>query len=133
MKRSEALRLRSLIEQASKSLPDKEASEGVSLFPRLKRDGSLVKSGTRINWKGTLKRAKVDLWDMEINNPDNATNLWDDIEYRAGIRIAPAAFTSTNAAYYGELMWFGEAVYKSLKEGNVHTPSQAPSVWELVE
>lgn len=133
MKRSEALKLRSLVEQASAYLPDKEASEAVSLSPRLKRDGSLVKSGTRINWNGKLKRAKVDLWDMEINDPDNAPDLWDDVEYRDGIRIAPAAFTSTNAAHYGELIWFGEEVYKSLKDGNVHTPSQAPSVWELVE
>ena len=61
MKRSEAMRLRELIEQASASLPDREASEGAMLFPRLKGSGSLVKAGTRINWQGTIKRAAVDL------------------------------------------------------------------------
>ena len=79
MKRSEALKLRALIEQASASLPDKEASEGASLFPRLKQDGALVSAGTRINHNGTIKRAAVDLWDTETNSPDNAPSLWEDI------------------------------------------------------
>lgn len=133
MTRDEAMKLRAIVEQAAASLDDKTASEGVQLFPRLKHDGALIRTGTRINWKGTIKRAKVDLWDTEINNPDNAPALWDDIQYRAGIRIAPATFTSTNAASYGELMWFGDEVYKSLKEGNTHTPDQAPTVWEIVD
>ena len=33
MTRKEALRLRAIVEQAAASLPDKEASEGASLFP----------------------------------------------------------------------------------------------------
>ena len=78
---------RRLIEQSSASLSDKEASEGVELFPKLKEDGTLVKAGTRINWNGTLKRAAVDLWDRSENNPDNAPSLWEDLEYREGIRI----------------------------------------------
>lgn len=133
MTRDEALKLRAIVEQAAASLDDKTASEGVQLFPRLKHEGELIRAGTRINWKGAIKRAKVDLWDTEINSPDNAPALWDDIQYRAGIRIAPATFNSTNAASYGELMWFGDEVYKSLKGGNVHTPAQAPDVWEIVD
>ena len=128
-----AQKLRPLIEQAVASLDDKSASEGVELFPRMKYDRALVKSGTRINWKGSIKRARVDLWALEINDPDNAPTLWEDISYRSGIRIAPDLFTSTNAASKGELMWFGDEVYKSLKDGNVHTPEQAPAVWELVK
>lgn len=128
-----AKKLRPLIEQAAASLDDKCASGGVELFPRLKYDGSLVKIGTRVNWNGVIKRAAVDLWDLETNDPQNAPTLWEEIQYRTGIRIAPDAFTSTNAASYGELMWFGEKLYKSLKSGNVHTPEQAPEVWELIE
>ena len=30
-------------------------------------------------------------------------------------------------------MWFGDKLYKSLMAGNVYTPEQAPTVWELVE
>ena len=44
------------------SLDDKVASTAADLFPKLKEDGTLVPSGTRINWIGVLKRAAVDLW-----------------------------------------------------------------------
>ena len=131
MTRDEAMKLRAIVEQAAASLDDKTASEGVRLFPRLKYDGSLVRQGTRFNHGGRIKRARVDLWDTEANSPDNAPTLWEDIEYREGIRIAPDVFTSTNAASYGELLWFGDNVFRSLKDGNTHTPIQAPEVWEL--
>lgn len=132
MKRSEAIRLRGIVEQATQSLDDKTASEGATLFPRLKYDGSLIKTGTRINWHGMLKRAAVDLWDTDANSPDNAPTLWEDIAYKQGIRIAPETFTSTNAAAMDELMWFGEHIYRSKMAGNVYTPEQAQNAWELV-
>ena len=108
MTRREALRLRAIIEQAAASLPDKEASEGASLFPRLKQDGSLVAAGTRINWGGTIKKAAVYLWDTDANNPDNATALWEDIDYRDGYRIIPETITVTTAFSEGEDGWRGE-------------------------
>lgn len=130
MKRSEALRLRALIEQASASLPDKEASEGASLFPRLKQDGTLVKVGTRINWGGVVKRAATDLWDIEANNPDNAPTLWEDISFREGYRIIPAVIMAGTAFALDECGWWGDALYKSLIEANVYTPEQYPAGWE---
>lgn len=128
-----ARKLRPLIEYAAEGLADKEASEGVQLFPKLKQDGSLVKANTRINWNGTLKRASVDLWDTEQNNPDNAPTLWHDIAYRDGYRIAPETFTAVNAAAKDECMWFGNTLWKSTMNGNVYTPVQAPNAWVLME
>ena len=133
MKRSEALKLRALVEQASASLPDKEASEGAALFPRLKADGSLIKAGTRINWKGTIKRAAVDLWDREDSTPDNAPTLWEDIAYRQGYRIIPATITAGTAFAEGECGWWGDVLYKSKIPANVHTPEQYADGWEKVE
>lgn len=133
MKRSEALKLRSLIEQAVISLPDKEASEGASLFPRLKGDGSLVKAGTRINWKGTIKRAANDLWDTAENNPDNAPTLWEDISYKQGYRIIPETITAGMAFAKDECGWWGDVLYKSLIAANVYTPASYPAGWEVVE
>lgn len=130
MKRSEALRLRALIEQASASLPDKEASEAAMLFPRLKQDGALIKAGTRINWYGVVKRAAADLWDTEANNPDNAPTLWEDISFREGYRIIPAVITAGTAFAKDELGWWGDALYKSLIAANVYTPEQYPAGWE---
>lgn len=132
MKRNEALRLRELIEQASASLPDKEASEGASLFPRLKGDGSLIKTGTRINWNGTIKRAAADLWDREDSNPDNAPTLWEDIAYREGYRIIPEVITAGTAFAKDEYGWWGDTLYRSLIEANVYTPEAYPAGWEVV-
>lgn len=131
MKRSEAVRLREIIVQASASLPDSSASEAPEFFPAMKYDGSLVKVGTRINWNGTIKKAAVDLWDAEINNPDNAPDLWVDIDYRDGIRIIHETITVTTAFAKGELGWWGDVVYRSRVDANVFTPSQYPDNWEI--
>ena len=93
MTREQAKALRALIELASASLPDKEASQGAVLFPKLKGDGALIKAGARINWKGAVKRAAVDLWDSEENDPDHAFYLWEDIDYREGVRVIPVTIT----------------------------------------
>lgn len=133
MKRSEALKLRTLIERAAESLTDKEASEWAMLFPRLKQDGSLVKAGTRINWNGTVKKAAVDLWDSAENDPDHAPTLWANIPYRDGYRIIPAVITVTEAFALDECGWWEDVLYKSLLDANVYTPEQYASGWEVVE
>ena len=131
MKRSEALRLRAIIEQASASLPDKDASEAAVLFPRLKQDGSLVHAGTRIHWNGVVKRAAVDLWDTAENNPDNAPTLWADLGYKDGYRIIPETITVTTAFAKGECGWWGDVLYCSLLDSNVYTPAAYPAGWEI--
>lgn len=132
MKRAEALRLRAIVEQAASSLDDKTASTAGTLFPRLKQDGSLVKAGTRINWDGALKRAAVDLWDTQENNPDNAPTLWEDIAYRDGYRIIPATITAGTAFAMDECGWWGNTLYRSKLAANVYTPAQYPAGWEAV-
>ena len=132
MKRAEAIRLRSIVEQAAVSLDDKTASEAASLFPRLKGDGALVKAGTRINWHGTVKRAAVDLWDTAENTPDAASALWDDILYRAGYCIIPEVITVTTAFSKGEYGWWGDKLYESLADANVYTPAAYPNNWREV-
>lgn len=131
MKRSEAIRLREIIEIASASLEDKIASECAVLFPALKLDGSLIKAGTRINWKGVIKRAAVDLWATEENSPDTAPTIWEDLEYKNGYRIIPEVITVGKAFAKDECGWWGNILYKSLKEANVHTPDEYPSGWEV--
>lgn len=133
MKRSEAVKMRSAIEQAVVSLDDKVASTVKTLHGGMKYDGSLIRSGTRINWNGVLKRAAVDLWDMEEYNPDNAKALWEDIAYRDGYRIIPDVITATLAFALGECGWRGDVLHRSKLEANVYTPEQYPDGWEVVE
>lgn len=116
----------------SASLDDKVASETPELFGKLNENGELVKAGTRINWNSNLKRASVDLWDTEENNPDNAPTLWEDIEYKNGIRIIPEVITVGTAFSKDELGYWQDVLYKSLIDNNVWTPTANPSGWELV-
>lgn len=131
MRKSEAIHLRSVIEQSAQSLDDAAASTAAALFPKLKQDGSLVRAGTRINWNGTVKKASVDLWDTAGNNPDNASNLWEDIQYRDGYRIIPETITVTTAFAEGECGWWDDTLYRSKVNGNVCTPEQYPDGWEI--
>lgn len=127
-----ALKLRPIIEQAAASLDDKTASTASTLFPRLKQDGSLVKYGTRINWNGELKRAAVDLWDTQENDPDHAPTLWEDIDYKDGYRIIPETITAGTAFAMDECGWWNGVLYRSKLAANTYTPDQYPRGWELV-
>lgn len=127
-----ARKLRPIIVQASASLDDASASNAAELFPALKQDGSLVHAGTRINWHGIIKRAAVDLWDVEANDPEEAPHLWEDIAYREGYRIIPAVITAGTVFAKGERGWWGDTLYKSLIDANVYTPEQYPAGWEAV-
>ena len=133
MKRSEAIYLRSIVELSAASLDDKTASTAVTLFPRLKGSGELVKAGTRINWKGAIKKAGVDLWDTAENNPDNAPTLWADLPYKDGYRIIPDIITVSTAFALGECGWWNGVLYRSKVAANVYTPAQYPDNWERVE
>jgi hypothetical protein len=128
-----ARKLRKIIEQASESLDDAVASEAPELFGNLKYDGALIKAGTRINWNGVIKRAAVDLWDTEANNPSNAPSLWEDIAYKQGYRIIPETITVGTAFSNGEMGWWGDTLYKSVIDNNVWTPVAHPQGWEVVE
>ena len=128
-----AYKMRPIIEVAMASLEDKVASQAVELSPTLKQDSSLIKSGTRINWNGVLKRAAVDLWDTAENNPDNAPTLWEDILYKDGIRIIPETITAGTAFAKNELGWWEDKIYISLLDNNVWTPTTYAAGWQLKE
>lgn len=132
MKRSDAVNLRSAIETAAGSLDDKVASTAAAMFPRLRGDGALIPAGTRINWRGAVKRAAADLWDTAENAPDHAETLWEDIEYRDGYRIIPDAITAAGAFAAGERGWRGDVLYESKLDNNVWTPEQYPDGWRAV-
>lgn len=115
------------------TVDDATASRMVEFYPTLKQDGSLIKANSRINWNGQLKRAAVDLWDTEANNPDNAPTLWEDIEYRDGIRVIPTAIPATDPFKFGDYGWWGDDLYQSTYDGdNVWTPEGYPAAWSKI-
>ena len=124
---------RAQLDKALPTVPDKDASGCVDLYPTLKQNGGLIKAGTRINWNGWLKQATVDLWDTEANDPDHAPNLWVKINYKDGVRVIPDVISAAEAFALDELGWWNGAIYKSLIAANVYTPDAYPQGWELQE
>lgn len=130
---AEARKLRKFIEKGVVDFTDKEASECVTLYPRMKYNGELIPAFTRINWQGSLKMAAADLWDREENNPDNAPSLWEDIQYKDGYRVIPEVITVASAFAEGECGWWTDGkLYRSLIANNVWTPAAYPQGWEVV-
>ena len=133
MTRARAIQLRAVIEQAAQTLDEKTISEAPELCRTLKQDDSLVRAGTRINWNGTIKKAAVDLWDTEANDPDHAPSLWADIDYRDGYRIIPETITVTTAFSKGEKGWWTDGkLYESKVDSNVYTPAQYADNWKEI-
>ena len=129
----EARAWRAQLDKALPTVPDKDASGCVDLYPTLKQGGKLIKAGTRINWNGWLKQPTVDLWDTEANDPDHAPDLWVKILYKDGVRVIPDVISAAEAFALDELGWWDGAIYKSLIAANVYTPDAYPQGWELQE
>ena len=128
-----ARELRAMIEKAAGAgLDNKDGSTAVELFPTLTGGGALVKSGTRINWKGALKRATVDLWDTAENTPEAAPNLWEDVLYKNGVRVIPSPITAGLAYNKGDRVVYNGKVYESLIDGNTWSPDTYPAGWKEV-
>ena len=129
MTRSEAQKLITDIVKLREAATDAQASLTVSVYPTLKQDGSLIKSGTRINHNGMIIRATVDLYDTETNSPENAPTLWEALNYKEGYRIIPEVITVGTAFSKGELGWWNNELYESLVDSNVYTPDQYAPNW----
>lgn len=139
MTEKEARTFRELVVKGSASLTDAEVSTAPEVLRVLKRDGSLVQAGERINWNGDVKRAKNALWDTAENAPDAAPDLWDGIDYVDGIRKIPV----TDSGIFDATLAFDEGeegystvdglVYVSRVGGNVYTPGLVPGNWVLRE
>jgi hypothetical protein len=130
MKRSEANEMRRAIENGAKSLSDKEVSLTPDVLPRMRYKGAAIEAGTRINWNGKVKSAAVTLWDREDSNPDNAPDLWNDINYRKGIRVIPEHILVTAPFSEGEEgIDDNDIVWVSKYNNNVYTPVQYEANW----
>ena len=65
--------------------------------------------------------------------PDNAPNLWADIDYIDGYRIIPETITVTTAFAEGECGWWDGVLYRSKVGGNVYNPDVYPENWEVTQ
>lgn len=133
MKRSEVMALIEGIKILRENADDKTASAAATLYPTLKQDGALLQAGCRINFQGQIYRSRVDLWDMEENNPINAPDLWEMIEYKEGYRIIPQTITAEHPFIFGEKGWWNGKFMESLLEVNVWNPDSYPDGWKIID
>lgn len=89
LKPIEIIKALSALKTLSDSATDEQASRAPHAYKGLRRDGKIIKAGTRINHKGTIMRATEDVLDVEENSPDKKPTLWEDIGYRNGVRVKP--------------------------------------------
>ena len=133
MKRSKAQNFVNSLINMRKGAEDSLASTSIDIYPSLKETSVLISAGTRINHNGILKRAAVDLWDTEENNPDNAPTLWEDIDYKEGYRIIPETITVGTAFAKDEYGLWNDKLYISSIDANVYTPDQYPDGWQVID
>lgn len=129
MTRNEARLFIEDLKKLRDSATDAQASVAVNLYPDMAKNGALVKAGTRIRHNGKILRVTVDMFDTEENSPENAPTLYEEIEYKEGIRIIPETITVGKAFALNERGWWNDEIYKSLIDANVYTPDAYPAGW----
>lgn len=128
----EVQELRTLVNEVLGEATDETALLIPDAFPGLQKNGELIRAGTRINWKGELKRAAVNLYDTVENNPDNAPNLWENVDYKNNYRVIPETLSVGDAFSEGEKGYWKDKLYVSLINNNVWNPEQYPAGWSEV-
>lgn len=140
MKRSEALKLRKLIERFAETakVDTKTAYDGRSLFAEKRGDedfwdGHLIESGKRIRWDGNIMSAANELWAYPGNDPDHAPNLWELIKYKNGYRVLTGPITVSNPVQPGERCWENDVLYECVAQtATTYRPSEYALYWEAV-
>lgn len=101
MRRSEAIYLRSVIEQAAQSLDDSRALTAVTLYPVWKADTAYTQ-GHKVRRDGRLWRCLQAHESMTGWEPENASSLWEQIsETHAGTMADPIPYEGNMALTAG--------------------------------
>lgn len=111
---------------------DRVRSEAVEIHDHW-WSGIEYKVGDVRQFDGKLYRCNLDHTSQETWKPDVSPSLWTQIMYRDGIRIIPDVIPSTQPFARGEIGWWGDDLYRSLIDANVHTPEQYPAGWRFYD
>lgn len=138
MKRTEAIRMREIIEIAMEGVADKEGAEVVTLFSSAPDgdawwDGHLIEAGTRIRFGDQLHRANNALYAHRHYAPDQAPDLWEAIQYRDGYRVISGPISAANPVQPGEIVWLGDTKWRNVSTiATSYLPTEYPAGWEMV-
>lgn len=130
MTRSEAYKLRALIEQAAASLPDEDALEGIPLFPAWVVGKKYTEQTDRVAYDGKLYRCVQSHTSQSDWTPDIVPALWTEVsadewpEWRQPEGAHNAYKIGAKASYDGK-HWICTA------DNNIYAPGVYG--WDLVE
>lgn len=122
MRRSKLLRLRALMELAAESLEDKDALDGVELYP-VWNDGASYQTGQRVRYHSTLYRCLQDHSAQAGWDPVDAPSLWTRVLIEDGNGVSDwVQPESTNPYGKGDRVSHNGKIWVSLVENNVWEP-----------
>ena len=125
MRASKARRLRALIEAASdKGLSDKEALEGVELFPQWDGEAAYQKD-QRVRYEGILYRCLMDHTAQPGWTPTAAPSLWARVLIEDPDTVPEwVQPDSTNPYMKGDRVTYQGKVWRSLVDQNTWVPGE---------
>lgn len=127
-----AKKLRPLIEQAAQSFTDETALDAVSLFPSW-QSGVEYTAGQRVRYDGVLYTVLQTHTSQDTWKPDTASSLFAKVLIPDDNTIPEwEQPNATNAYKKGDRVMFEGAVYESLIDNNVWSPSAYPAGWKIV-
>lgn len=124
MKRSQALKLRSMIEKAAVSLPDADALDAVELFPSWEV-GIEYAADFRIRYGGKLYRCVQAHTSQEGWEPPAVPALWTEVAKPGEIPVWRQPTGAQDAYNKGDLVHYPDEdgpVYRSTMDNNVWQP-----------
>lgn len=125
MKRSEMLKLRTMIEKAAVSLDDADALEAVELFKSWYSGISYV-TDERVRYGGKLYRCVQSHTSQADWEPDRTPALWTEVAKPGEIPVWRQPTGAQDAYMAGDLVHYPDAdgpVYVSIVDNNVWEPS----------
>ncbi len=129
MKRSHALKLRSMIEKASGSLPDEDALEAVELFPAWmagETTGINYAVGDRVRYGGKLYKCVQAHTSQTGWEPPNVPALWTEVAQPGEIPVWRQPTGAQDAYMTGDKVHYPDAdgpVYVSIMDYNTWVPT----------
>lgn len=126
-----AKKLRPIIESAMQSVDDKDALEATLLFPTWDKNAT-YNTGTRVVYGGVLYKVLTDHNAQESWTPEASPSLFAKVLI-PNEEIIPEweQPDSSNAYMTGDKIMFEGAIYESLIDNNVWSPTAYPQGWAV--
>lgn len=122
--KNKAYALRALIEQASVSLSDEDALNGVELFPHWNGEGFQYETNDRVSYDNILYKCLQGHISQPTWNPVDSPSLWAEVLIPDEDEIYEwKQPDSTNPYMKGDKVRHNEKIWESIIDNNVWEPS----------